>query len=472
MFLVKSGDKVTIGRMKGNIHIGDKIYKLSSKKQIEKAKLSYNSETKKIPIGCKIIAKKGVNLSANAYVCNYMRNSLYNNISVNYESKIIPEEALKKPTTKERIISQLTKTNDTPFKFEKINIEMDDNIFIPSIKEINEIRRSILSQIENIIIGRIKRDTSNLTDDNINTLLNSEYNYSTDANDNTSSTSNSFNSDIKKNNIKNITVYLNEINPEFDYTKLSIEYISSVYIPLRHFMNKNYTDKIKQITEKFKTYIYIPAIVKANYKNIIKHSLGIIITNYNIAGFVISSLGDFVLLDNYKDNFEFIGNFSLNAFNQISINSFAELGVSKITLSPELNLDDINYITKTKKADIPLELIVYGNTPVMKMNYCVLGNSNKCYPQCKMRCQTSNKYYLKDRLGFNFRILPDNIQTVTTIFNSKITCITDVKADVNSFRIDCIDETIDEINSIAKSAFFGDRIEGKQYTRGNLYRDV
>ena len=46
-----------------------------------------------------------------------MRNSLYNNISVNYESEIIPEEAIKTPTTKERIISQLTKTNDTPFKF-------------------------------------------------------------------------------------------------------------------------------------------------------------------------------------------------------------------------------------------------------------------------------------------------------------------------------------------------------------------
>ena len=465
MFQAKSGDKVIVGRMKGNIHIGDKIYKLSSKKQIEKAKLTYNSENKKIPIGCKIVAKKGVNLSANAYVCNYMRNSLYNNISVNYESKIIPEEALKKPTTKERIISQLTKTNDTPFKFEKINIEMDDNIFIPSIKEINEIRRSILSQIEKIIIGRLKRDTSKLTDENLNNLLKSEYNNS--FSDNNNSTANN-----SKTNIKNITVYLNEIHPEFDYTKLYKEYISSIYIPLRHFMNKNYTDGIKKITEKFKTYIYIPAIVKANYKNIIKHSLDIIINNYNIAGFVISSLGDFVLLDNYKNDFEFIGNFSLNAFNQISINSLAELGLSKITLSPELNLNDINYITKTKKTDISLELIVYGNTPVMKMNYCVLGNSNKCYPQCKMRCQTSNKYYLKDRLGFNFRILPDNIQTVTTIFNSKITCITDVKSDVNSLRIDCIDETIDVINSIAKSTFFGDRIEGKQYTRGNLYRDV
>lgn len=462
LFQQINGEKVTIGRMKGNIHIGDKIFKLSSKKQIEKAKLSYNSENQKIPLGCKIVAKKGINISANAYVCNYMKNSLFNNISVNYESKIIPEKAIKSPTTKERIISQLTKTNDTPFKFEKINIEMDDDIFIPGIKEINEIRRFILSQIESIITNRIKRDTGNLTDNTINNLLSCEYNQK-----------NLEDKQLTNNpSIKHISVYLNEIHPGYDYTKLSKEYIENIYIPLRHFHNKNYTNEIKKITENFKTYIYIPAIVKSNYKNIIKHSLDIIINKYNITGFVISNLGDLVLLDNYKDNFEFIGNFSLNAFNQISINSLAKLGVSKITLSPELNLNDINYISNTKKVNIPLELIVYGNTPVMKMNYCVLGNSNKCYPECKMKCNSANKYYLRDRLGFNFRILPDNIQTVTTVFNSKITCITDIKSDINYRRIDCIDETIDEINSIAKSTFFGDRLEGKQYTRGNLYRDV
>lgn len=459
LFLQKNGDKVIIGRMKGNIHLGDKIYKLSSKKQIEKAKLSYNSENIKIPIGCKIVAKKGANISANAYVCNHMRNSLFNNISVNYESEIIPEKAIKSPTTKERIISQLNKTNDTPFYFEKINIDMEDDIFIPGIKEINKIRRSLLSQIENIIINRIKRNTSNLTDDYINKLLTNEY------------IDNPISNNIKS-NTKHIAIYLNEIHTDFDYTKLSKEYIDKIYIPLRHFNNKNYSNEIKTITENFKTYIYIPAIVKSNYKNIIKHSLDIMINKYHVAGFVISSLGDFVLLDNYKDDYEFIGNFSLNAFNQISINTLANLGLSKITLSPELNLNDITYISNTKKADIPLELIVYGNIPVMKMNYCVLGNSNKCYPECEMRCRTSNKYYLKDRLGFNFRILPDNIQTVTTIFNSKITCITDIKSNINCLRIDCIDESIDEINFIAKSAFFCDRIEGKQYTRGNLYRDV
>ena len=170
-------------------------------------------------------------------------------------------------------------------------------------------------------------------------------------------------------------------------------------MPLRFFMRKELSDTLKTITSNFKTYIYMPAIIKANYKNVIKHGLEDLVKQYNIAGFVISSLGDLVLLDKYKKKYDFIGNFSLNVFNTRSINIFKSLGLSKITLSPELNLDDINQINEINKS-IPLELIVYGNTPIMKMNYCLLGVTNKCYPTCKMRCSTQNKYYLRDRLRF------------------------------------------------------------------------
>ena len=74
--------------------------------------------------------------------------------------------------------------------------------------------------------------------------------------------------------------------------------------------------------------------------------------------------------------------------------------------------------------------------------------------------------------GYEFRILPDNIQTVTTIFNSKTTCITHIDTSINSVRIDLLDETIDEINTIAKAAMNSTKLDGKQYTYGNLNRDV
>lgn len=74
--------------------------------------------------------------------------------------------------------------------------------------------------------------------------------------------------------------------------------------------------------------------------------------------------------------------------------------------------------------------------------------------------------------GFEFRILPDNVQTVTTIFNSKTTCITHIDTGINSLRIDLLDETVDEINEIAKAAIKGTKLDGKQFTYGNLNREV
>ena len=451
------GSKVIIGRMKGNIHIGDKVYKLSSKQQLLQANSSYLNENIKLPLECKISIKKDKPITMNIHLKD-LHYHLYKNIDVHIASSLIPEIAKNNPISKDRIIAQVSKTNNTPFEFTKIDIDLDDGLFIPSIKELNEIRRMALSKLENIIISKNKR-VIDLDETKLDKLY-EKY-------------SNSYlNKYSTENNLKQVSIYLNTININYNYLKLSKKYISCVYIPLRYFMKKEYSKSLKDITSNFKTYIYMPAIIKANYKNVIKHSLEDLIKEYNIQGFIVSSLGDFVLLEKYWKKYDFIGNFTLNSFNTTSINVFKSLGLSKITLSPELNLEDITTIYNIEKEHIPLELIIYGNIPIMKMNYCVLGISNKCYPQCMMRCRTNNKYYLIDRLGFKFRILPDNVQTVTTIFNSKITSITHIDTGINSVRVDLLDETIDEINNIAKSCMNGSKIEGKQYTYGNLNREV
>lgn len=50
----KVGQIVTIGRMKGNISAGDKIYKMSSKELSTRAKESYRKENRKIPLNCEV----------------------------------------------------------------------------------------------------------------------------------------------------------------------------------------------------------------------------------------------------------------------------------------------------------------------------------------------------------------------------------------------------------------------------------
>lgn len=439
-------DLVEIGRMKGNIHAGDKIFKIVSKELSSFAELSYSKENKKVKLSASITVHQNEPIEIIVNTAN-SENELFNNITISKKTDIIPVEANSKPIDEQRIISQLSKTNDTIFEFEDINVSLEENTFIPSISALNELRRNCLEEILNIANSKIYRKGKNVKlDFNQTTLLNSEK--------------------------REISVLLNILDNSKDYTKL--KNINNIYIPLKYFNDKNFEKTISTLSNSFNLYIYLPSIIKTNYKNILMHIIEKTINTYNIKGFVISNISGYIFMDlinKYGKDYEYIANYTLNVFNNYTEGILKQLGVDKITISPELDSSTIRSINSSKSTKN--ELIVYGNTPLMTTNYCLLGHTNKCYPTCGTKCKNENvKYYLKDRLGFNFRFIPDNIQTVTTIYNSKTTSINGSDFDVNSYRIDILDENLDEINNIVQTALSGNRLEGKDYTNGNLNREI
>ena len=163
---------------------------------------------------------------------------------------------------------------------------------------------------------------------------------------------------------------------------------------------------------------------------------------------------------------ELIGNYNLNTFNSFTSNEEKELGLSTYTISPELNKEEVNNLINGSA--LPSELIVYGKLPLMTNNYCYLGSSNKCYKECKKLCQKDSYFYLKDRLGFEFRIMPDPIFNQTTIYNSKITSSRFNDINTDNIRIDILDEPIDQIQNIIDTIKQGKRFEGEDYTNGKL----
>ena len=194
------------------------------------------------------------------------------------------------------------------------------------------------------------------------------------------------------------------------------------------------------------------------------------IKNFNIKGIVVSNVSSIVSLRKYIKKIDLIGNYTLNVFNKNSINLLRQHGLDMVTLSPELDKDSLNNLTAG--SCLPTELMVYGRLPIMNMGYCVLGSSNKCYPDCKTLCNTNHKFYLEDRLGYKFRVIPDNMQTVTTIFNSKITSIQYDDIKHSCVRISILDENIDEINNIIDNVKSGKNFTGNEYTNGNLNKIV
>ena len=66
----------------------------------------------------------------------------------------------------------------------------------------------------------------------------------------------------------------------------------------------------------------------------------------------------------------------------------------------------------------------------------------------------------------------DNMQTVTSIYNSKILSILPSDFNSENLRIDILDEDIKQINNIIETVKSGNRLEGNIYTNGNLYRNI
>ena len=458
------GDTITIGRMKGNISLGDKIYKLSSKSLTKSIKEYYNAENKKAPLSCKITIKKGEPVTLEV---TSLDDGIYSAMSVSKTIELSPIEAISNPISKDRVIEQLSKTTDTPFEFTKIDVVLDDNTYLPKISAINSLRRDCLQELENLAIQKFERTTIlHDSTDSITVENNAESVSSTN-----STFSNgdqpSANNDLY-NKHSGISLLLNDINLSYDYSKL--HNVDRIYVPLKFFRQKDLKDILTLLSANSNLYIYMPTIVKDNYRNIIYNSLDKYIETFNVKGIVTSNLASIHSLSQYIGKLDLIGNYTLNVFNKYTIKELSSYGFNMITVSPEL--DEMSLSNLCKNSILPTELMVYGNLPVMNMGYCVLGKSNKCYPQCTMNCKNNSKYYLKDRLGYKFRVIPDNIQTVSTIYNSKITSIPYTNINPTSVRISILDENIDEINTAIDTVRAGKTFSSQEFSYGNLYKNV
>lgn len=430
---------VTIGRMKGNISVGDKIYKISNKELTRIALDSINKENIKNKFNCMISVKEGLPITLTVSSVSENKDDIFSNIYFTISSQIKPIPAINAPITHERILSQLTKTKNTPFQFEQIEIDLDDNVFIPNIGCLNELRRAAIEKIETVAQNRFTRELNkplapvNISDNVIQ----------------------------RSNKPKMVSVLFNNLNQYIDYSL--IEKVDRAYIPYKYFIDPNFENTIKALTKKFNVYILLPTISK----NFSKFNFDGILNYFpKIKGFVLSNISHLILLKKYSGKYEFVSNYTLNLFNNFTLKELVNMGISICTISPELSKEAIDTIS----GKCITESIVYGNIPVMNSNYCLLGKSNKCYLKCEKHCHDYADFILKDRLGFNFKVKAEN--GITTIYNSKTTSIESSNLNTDSIRLDFLDESLSEINIAIKTHKTGNKLEGQNYTNGNLNREV
>ena len=112
------------------------VLKTTDNNQLEEIQSLIDSERRKIIIKGNLIFKK-----------NKLFLSLSDGINTVSCSSLEVEKSINQPTTQDRIYTQLTKLGDTIYEFERLDIDIPNDLFIP-ISAVNELRRQAVSMLD------------------------------------------------------------------------------------------------------------------------------------------------------------------------------------------------------------------------------------------------------------------------------------------------------------------------------------
>lgn len=267
-------------------------------------------------------------------------------------SEDVIEKALQNPTLVDEIDLRFRKLGNTPYAFLTLDIESDENIFIP-VKMINQLRRDAIDELTNL--RTFKHVEKRILDVTFEPLILDE-------------TPQKFMVKVKTQEQYDIAI------------SLAIEDIL-IEEPLKVPFFRE-TDRMSQRriqTNRKKT------IDKPTYI----HDIGSILLN--------------------SHNQDLFGDQFLNVTNIYSAYTLFRLGLKRITLAYEVSKDRMYQFMELfeQKFQVipPVDLIVYGRPDLMLTKYCPIAKTFKTNPHCHL-CE-KNQYALEDRLHQKYPLLHD-----------------------------------------------------------------
>lgn len=294
------------------------------------------------------------------------------------------DKAQKKPLIKEDVAKRLSKTGDTSFVFEELEVIMDDNIFMPN-GAINELRRSALEGLKNELLSSYVRDESRCSKQKPAPVADKS-------------------ADLRAGCSASVetTAQLKEV------CKSSL--ISRVYIDWNRYSLNDFdneiADDIRLVTSNGKKiYIILPAVCRDKTYNFLLSKQDLL-GQSAISGFVVKNYEELGwCLDKFPDR-EIITDHNLYTYNDYAVNAYHELNISLDTMPLELNGREI-----ARRSNAGTEMIVYGYYPLMTSAQCVHRNSSKC-DKCKQIT------YLKDRYNKLFPVKNMCNECYNVIYNT------------------------------------------------------
>ena len=369
-----NGNKLTVAGTLPRIKAGEPIYQTHSKVLSKEWQRSFENgkENKKSTIEGHFIARKG----------QEVRLTLSDGRSFAEAVLPSPAEAANRPTAKEDVIKALDTLGNTPYLFTKLDVQMDEGLFIPA-SQLKQLKRSALDRLTEQRT-RIDRQSVYLSYEK------SAYQ--------------------KPAGLPHKRAYFFYRTEDF-LNYLWEEDPYRIYLPLDAFRKP---EAITALTHtKAPLFATLPFI---NKEGTVGKDIQVALPY--VQGFLAQNIGDTVFLQEYAPDKEWAADLSFNLVNTATAEALQRMGFTVVTLSPEAGVDSLPIYPD----GLEPELVIEGPIPVMRSEHCLVSTASGC--QAGRDCSVCKKHTgtplaLTDEKGSRYPILTDRQHCRMTLLSKE-----------------------------------------------------
>ena len=373
----------------------------------------------------------------------------------------IVEEAKNAPMDEARIRKQLMKTGDSPFEFEKLDITIKGNIFVP-VQALNSMRREALEDLEKGLLQGHKRQVEDPEEDGSKLKALTRCTMQS--------------ADTMEEQKKEFAALVNSKEQfEAAFGRMA-EWIESganasygIYLASEEFDANGWKTLADRCHDAgISCYLMLPRIFRTHAERYFLKNLELL-KNAGFDAFGVAAMEEPGFIQKYVPGAKLFFDHGMYTFNSVASGMMEEYGADRKTIPVELNGREI---TERGGND---EMIIYGYLPMMVSANCIKKTTEGCTGKPEL-------LFLKDRKGKEMPVRNQCRFCYNTIYNESPMSLLGLSEEVERFEPSVLrlNFTIEDRIETEKilTAFHAEYMEGRKaaplanFTRGHFKRGV
>lgn len=311
------------------------------------------------------------------------------------------DSAQKRPVGREDVEKQLNKTGNTDFVFSVLELEMDEDIFIP-LKALNELRRQAFEELEQ----QIKESIEKIRRDSLKISRSVEREKSLDAkNLNNKTQTEMVNENEKVNSRKQLHVLVSS----YEQCKVALKNkgVQRIYVSgdLWLDVKSALLQELKEASKEKEIWLKTPEVLRA--KDYVKLEKLIEVSKDFAKGMLISNLETYSFLKYHNYSGEIALNYHVYTWNQ-EVLQFWKDKAQSFLMPVECNIHEWKQLQNEKA-----EYLCYGKIPMMVTANCIRKTKDAC-----RNTGVSFEDSITDRYQTDFKVQTNCNYCYNVIYNS------------------------------------------------------